>query len=91
MHVNDSKGLVVITPVRTFKRFFSDFNLCVFKAPFTPGIHKLAVKKKFDDLRNALERALGREVLRSVNVVIAHPIERCLFRDTYYLNYTRSG
>ena len=41
-------------------------------------------------VRNALERALGREVLRSVKVVVAHPIDRCLFRDTYYLNYSRS-
>ena len=64
-------------------------RVVVFKTPYTPLTRKLSIRTEFDNLRKDLQRSLGQgsQALHDVKAVIANPIDRCVFRDTYRLNF----
>ena len=67
-----------------------DQNLLVFKTPYRREVHKLRIKARIDVFKQKLQRELGEDVLQEVKVVIAHPVDRCLFQDTYKFSFVRS-
>ena len=64
-----------------------DSGVVVFKTPYTPLTKKLGIQHEFSKLKCDLQRALGNNVLNDMKAVVACPIDRCLFRDTYRMNY----
>ena len=67
-----------------------DLNLLVFKTPYTREVHKLRIKARMNVFKEKLQRELGTDVLREVKVVVAHPVKRCLFQDTYKSSFVKS-
>ena len=62
-------------------------NIVVFKTPHTPLTRKLGIQSEFSKLKRDLQRTLGDQVLDGVKVVVANPIDSCVFRDTYGMNF----
>ena len=62
-------------------------NIVVFKTPHTPLTRKLGIQRQFAKLKRDLQRTLGNSVLDDVRVVVASPVDNCVFRDTYGKNF----
>ena len=71
-------------------RFTACPTLPVFKTPYRREVYKLRIKARIDVFKQKLQRELGEDVLQEVKVVIAHPVDRCLFQDTYKFSFVRS-
>ena len=69
-------------PVVTFESNSSDCNIRSNSARPLLGT--------IDVFKQKLQRELGEDVLQEVKVVIAHPVDRCLFQDTYKFSFVRS-
>ena len=67
----------------------SRIYLLVFKTPYTRDVHKLKIKARLEVFRNELQRKIKEDVLREVKVVVAHPVEKSLFRETYNFNFVQ--
>ena len=64
-----------------------DGAVIIFKTPYTPQTRKLGIQHEFSKLKCAIQRILGNNVLNDVKPIVACPIDRCLFRDTYSINF----
>ena len=62
-------------------------DIVVFTTPYTPVTHKLGVRREFKKLKKDLQHVLQVDVLGNVQAVVANPVDRCVFRDTYGKNF----
>ena len=62
-------------------------DIVVFKTPHTPLTRKLGIQSEFSKLKSDLQRTSGNQMLDSVKAVVANPIDNCVFRDTYGMNF----
>ena len=62
-------------------------HIVVFTTPHTPLTRKLGIQSEFSKLKRDLQCTLGNQVLDSVKAVVANPIDNCVFRDTYGMNF----
>ena len=63
--------------------------MIVFKAQYSPQLRHIGIRKNINHLLDKLRVELGQSFLRDARVVVAHPLKRSLFVDTYCWNYTK--
>ena len=64
-----------------------DGAVIIFKTPYTPLTKKLGIQHEFSKLKCDIQRILGNNVLSDMKAIVACPIDRCLVRDTYRINF----
>ena len=65
-------------------------EVIVFKAPFSPQLLQMRMKTQIDDLLQQLRSCTGNGFLARSKVIIAHPMQRNAFIDTYKFNFIRT-
>ena len=63
--------------------------MIVFKAEYSPQLRHIGIRKNINRLLDKLRVELGNSFLRDARVVVAHPLMKSLFVDTYCWNYTK--